>query len=112
MHGFYMELQAATSRNRFDCGEVGGFQQLQAAIRGRARLRRLGPGKSSYRTSPLGPIPLVRLPLPAQQVDATLSNSLILQHFPERTDLSGCIRSKLSQGSVLFDSTLVSAFSL
>ena len=40
MHGFYMELQAATSRNRFDCGEVGGFQQLQAVIRGWARLGR------------------------------------------------------------------------
>src|SRR5271169_226462 len=38
--------------------------------------------------------------LPAQPVDATLSNSLIQQHFPERTDLSGCTQSEPSQGSV------------
>jgi hypothetical protein len=52
------------------------------------------------------------LALPAQPVDATLSNSLIQQHFPERTDLLGRTQSEPSQGSVPFDSTLVSDFSL
>jgi hypothetical protein len=52
------------------------------------------------------------LTLPAQLVDATLSNRLVQQHFPERTDLSDCTPSEPSQGSVPFDSTLVSDFSL
>jgi len=51
-----------------------------------------------------------RLTLPAQPVDATLSNSLIQEHFLERTHLSGCIQSEPSQGSVPFDLTLVSGF--
>jgi hypothetical protein len=38
--------------------------------------------------------------------------SLIQQHFPETTDLSGCTPSEPSQGSVPFDSTRVSDFSL
>jgi len=33
----------------------------------------------------------------SQLVDATLSNSLIQQHFPERTDLSGCTQLEPSQ---------------
>jgi hypothetical protein len=48
----------------------------------------------------------VRLPLSAQLVDATLSSSLIQQHFPEKIDLSGGTQSEPSQGSVPFDSHL------
>jgi len=51
-------------------------------------------------------------PCQLKPVDATLSNGLIQQHFPERTDLSGCTQSESGQGSILFDSTLVSDFSL
>jgi len=47
------------------------------------------------------------LVVPAQLVDATLSNSLIQQHFSERTGVSGCTQSEPSQGSVPYDSTLV-----
>jgi hypothetical protein len=50
--------------------------------------------------------------VPAQPVDATFSNSLIRQYFPERTDLPGFTQSEPSQGSVPFDSTLVSDFRL
>jgi hypothetical protein len=45
---------------------------------------------------------------PAQPVDATPSNALIRQCFPGRTHLFGCTRSKLGQGSVPADLTLVS----
>ena len=48
---------------------------------------------------------LLRPLLPAQQVDATPSNQLILQHFPWRTDLFGCTRSKPSQNDVPADLT-------
>src|SRR6266481_6126268 len=51
------------------------------------------------------PVPLFRLRLPAQPVDATPSNQLIRQYFPWRTDLFGCTRSKPSQGSVPTDLT-------
>jgi hypothetical protein len=40
-----------------------------------------------------------------QPVDATPSNQLIRQYFPWRTDLSGCTRSKPSQGSIPADLT-------
>jgi len=43
--------------------------------------------------------------LPAQPVDATRSNVLIRQRFPERSDLFVCTRSKPSQGSVPADLT-------
>jgi hypothetical protein len=43
---FIWNYKRQPDRNRFDCGEVGRFQQLQAVIRGWARLRRLSPGKS------------------------------------------------------------------
>jgi len=42
---------------------------------------------------------------PAQPVGATPSNQLIRRYFPRRTDLSGCARSKPSQGSVPADLT-------
>jgi hypothetical protein len=60
----------------------------------------------------VGESTLVRFALPAQPVDATLSIRLIQQHFPRRTDLSGYTPSEPSQGSVPFDLTLVSDFSL
>ena len=50
--------------------------------------------------------------VPAQPVDATLSNCLIQQPFPERTNLSGCTQLEPSQGSVPSNSTFVSDFSL
>jgi hypothetical protein len=53
-----------------------------------------------------------RLVVSAQLVDATLSSSLIQHHFPEKIDLSGGTQSESSQGSVPFDSTLVSVFGL
>jgi hypothetical protein len=42
-------------------------------------------------------IVIVRLRLPAQPVDATPSDQLIRQYFPEKTDLSGCAQSDLDR---------------
>ena len=44
--------------------------------------------------------------LRAQMVDATLSNGLIQQHFPETTELSRRTQSEPSKGSCAMDSTL------
>jgi|HubBroStandDraft_2_1064218.scaffolds.fasta_scaffold71127_2 hypothetical protein len=67
--------------------------------------------KTSRLSSSVGPTGLDK-GLPAQLVEATLSNSLIQPRFPERTDLSGSTQSEPSQGSAPFDSILGSDFSL
>jgi hypothetical protein len=82
-----------------------GYSEVMAEVA-------LGPGKRGNRKSGSAREAHVQQGVPAQPVDATLSNSLIQQHFPERTDLAGGTRSEPSQGSVPFGSTLVTDFGL
>ena len=56
------------------------------------------------------PIAKSRETVPAQPVDATLSNRLIQHYFLQGTGLYGCTQSEPKQGSVLFASTPLSEF--
>src|SRR6516165_4988570 len=59
------------------------------------------PGGGSTKSLRTRAAPLAWLVLPVQPVDATPSNALIREWFPDRTHLSGRTRSKPGQGSVL-----------